>query len=348
MRLKILFILIIAFTTGAAGYVGLQRYLDSPLLISNEGYVLEVPPGASFAAVARRLVDDRVAHFAPAMTVHARLTGDARRIQAGEYLLTAGTTPRSLLADLVAGRVLLHRLTIVEGWSLRDIVRVMGAEPALRSTLDSADPRQVARELGLPFDSAEGAFLPETYLFPRGTTDRELLLRAHRALQAELDRAWTDRAADTPVKSPYELLILASIVERETALPGERALIAGVFSRRLQRGMRLQTDPTVIYGLGERFDGNLRRRDLETDTPWNTYTRSGLPPTPIAVASRESLEAAARPGPGTALYFVATGDGDGSHRFSDTLEQHNAAVRQYLTSRRRQAGTGKRGGTDEQ
>lgn len=340
MRLKILLTLILLSGIGAVGYGGLQHYLDSPLPITNDGYVLQVPPGTSFSTVARRLADDGMAHPAPVLNAYARLTGDARRMRAGEYLFAAGTTPRSLLADLVAGRVLLHRLTLVEGWSLRDILRVTRAEPALRATLASTDPRRVARELGLPFDSAEGAFLPETYLFPRGTTDRELLLRAHEALQAELDRAWSDRAADSPLKSPYELLILASIVERETALAGERAQIAGVFSRRLQRGMRLQTDPTVIYGLGERFDGNLRRIDLETDTPWNTYTRSGLPPTPIAVASREALRAAARPGAGTALYFVATGDEDGSHRFSDTLEQHNAAVRQYLANRRRQAGAG--------
>lgn len=333
---RLLIIIAIVSAVAGGGYLLLERYLETPLAIAEEGHQLDIAPGTSFAAVTRRLVDEEVARLGPVLAAHARFTGDARRIKAGEYLLPAGTTPRTLLSQLVSGRVVLHRLTLVEGWTLRDILGALRAEPALRPTLTGNDPGEVAQELELPFDSAEGAFLPETYFFPRGTTDRELLLRAHDALKQQLDRAWTARTPDLPLQSPYELLILASIVERESALASERPLIAGVFVRRLRIGMRLQTDPTVIYGLGERFDGNLRRVDLETDTPWNTYTRGGLPPTPIAAASKEALDAAATPADGTALYFVATGKGDGSHRFSDNLSQHQAAVREYLVTLRRQ------------
>ncbi len=338
MLTRLLIYIVIILAVAGGGYLLMERYLDTPLAIAGEGYQLEIAPGTSFAALTRRLVDEEVAKFGPVLAAHARFTGDARRIKAGEYLLPAGTTPRTLLSQLVSGRVVLHRLTLVEGWTIKDILGALRAQPALQSTLTGTDPGEVARELALPYDSAEGAFLPETYLFPRGTTDRELLLRAHAALEQELDRAWSGRAPDLPLQSPYELLILASIVERESALASERPLIAGVFVRRLRIGMRLQTDPTVIYGLGERFDGNLRRVDLATDTPWNTYTRGGLPPTPIAAASKEALEAAANPADGTALYFVATGRGDGSHQFSDNLVQHQAAVRDYLAALRRQAG----------
>lgn len=337
MFYRFLITFIIFLSVAGGGYLLLGRYLDTPLAIAEEGYQLEIAPGTSFAAVTRRLVDEEVARLGPVLAAHARFSGDARRIKAGEYLLPAGTTPRTLLSQLVSGRVVLHRLTLIEGWTLKDILGALRAEPSLRATLTGKDPGEVARELELPFDSAEGAFLPETYLFPRGTSDRELLLRAHGALKQQLDRTWTGRAPDLPLQEPYELLILASIVERESALASERPLIAGVFVRRLRIGMRLQTDPTVIYGLGERFDGNLRRVDLETDTPWNTYTRGGLPPTPIAAASKEALEAAANPADGTALYFVATGKGDGSHQFSDNLGQHQAAVRKYLAELRRQA-----------
>jgi UPF0755 protein len=253
-------------------------------------------------------------------------------LKAGEYRLTPGLTPPSLLDLLESGRVVLHKVTLVEGWTVLDILRAIRAEPALTRTLSATSASDLAKELELPWQSAEGAFLPETYLFARGESDRELLTRAHDALRERLERAWEGRRAGLPLGNPYELLTLASIVERETALASERPLIAGVFIRRLRAGMRLQTDPTVIYGLGTRFDGNLTRLDLETDSPWNTYTRAGLPPTPIAAPSGAAIDASARPADGTALFFVATGKGDGSHRFSDTLSQHEAAVRDYLAA----------------
>ena len=332
MRRRILIALLLSAGLAAGTTAWVRDYLDRPLTISAPGYQLEIARGSSWAAVAHQVASDGVTPWAPVLLAYGRLSGQSGRIQAGEYLLPPGTTPRTLLAELSAGRVVQHKLTLVEGWSLKEILRAIAAEPALRQTLAVTDPAALSRELGLQLPSAEGAFLPETYLFARGTTDRDLLLRANAALNDRLARAWTARSPNLPLARSYELLILASIVERETALARERPLIAGVFVRRLQKGMRLQTDPTVIYGLGSRFDGNLTRLDLETDTPWNTYTRDGLPPTPIAAASGAAIDAAARPAEGTALFFVATGAGDGSHRFTNTLEEHQAAIRDYLAA----------------
>ncbi len=342
MRRRILIPLFIAtgLVAGSALWVG--NYLASPLTIPAEGYRLEIEPGTAWSSVARRLADDGITSFAPVLTAFGQLTGQSGRIQAGEYDLLPGLTPGTLLQELVSGRVVLHKLTLVEGWSVRDMLRAIGAEPALQKTLQASPAGDVAtalaHELGLPWQSAEGAFLPETYLFARGTTDREILSRAHKALNDRLNQAWVTRRPDLPLANPYELLILASIVERETALASERPLIAGVFIRRLQKGMRLQTDPTVIYGLGPRFDGNLTRVNLETDSPWNTYTRDGLPPTPIAAPSVASIQAASRPVDGKTLFFVASGNGDGSHRFTATLKDHEAAVRDYLAALNRRNG----------
>lgn len=322
----------------AGGRVTLRHYLATPLAVPAAGYHLDIPPGTTWATVTRNLGNDGIASAAPVLRVYGQLSGDAGRIQAGEYLLKPGVTPRALLKELVEGRVILHRWTLVEGWTVREILKSLRADTAVTHTLQAIDDnpktlmqtQALARELALPWPSAEGAFLPETYSFARGTTDRALLLRAHAALLEQLGQAWAGRAPGLPLASPYQLLILASIVERETGLASERPQIAGVFVRRLKLGMRLQTDPTVIYGLGDQFNGNLTRRHLETDAAWNTYTRAGLPPTPIAAPGAGSLAAAAHPADGTALFFVATGAGDGSHHFSDTLPEHEAAVRAYL------------------
>jgi UPF0755 protein len=222
----------------------------------------------------------------------------------------------------------LHQITIVEGWRFNELLAALRANPAVKpSTLDGP---AIMKALGEPDVHPEGQFFPDTYSFPRGTSDLELLRTAHLALRAHLDYAWRRRSAGVRVDSPYEALILASIIEKETALPAERRLISGVFQERLRRGMRLQTDPTVIYGMGTAFDGNLRRQDLDNDTPYNTYTRGGLPPTPIALPGAASIEAAVDPEITGAIYFVATGRPDGSHFFSATLEQHEQAVRDYL------------------
>ncbi|MEZ5566400.1 MAG: endolytic transglycosylase MltG [Gammaproteobacteria bacterium] len=331
-------VILVTLLVGASWW--LNGYLKAPLAIPDGGYHLEVPPGTTWGAVVRQLHADGIVSAVPVLTTYGKWTGQAGRIQAGEYQLAPGLTPLSLLQELVAGRVLLHKWTLVEGWTVRDVLRALRADDAILNTLTTVDAivpsleqaHALARELKLPWASAEGAFLPETYRFPRGTTDRDLLLRAHAALLEQLDRAWAGRRPDLPLAKPYDLVILASIIERETGLPRERPIIAGVFIRRLEKGMLLQTDPTVIYGLGERFDGNLTRRDLQTDAAWNTYTRPGLPPTPIAAPGVEALMAAAHPADGTALFFVATGAGDGSHRFSTTLREHQAAVRDYLAT----------------
>jgi len=337
MRRNILIACALVVCLAATGALLVRSYLNTPLSVPATGYRLDIPPGTALAKIARQLTDDGITRWPAVLRLYGRLTGQSGQIKAGEYQLLPGTTPVSLLGDLVSGRVILHKLTLVEGWSVVDVLRALGdAQPALERTLEGTGATDLARELGLPWSSAEGAFLPETYLFSRGTTDRELLLRAHAALIERLDQAWASRQPELPLANPYEALILASIVERETALASERPIIAGVFIRRLRLGMRLQTDPTVIYGLGSRFDGNLTRRHLETDSPWNTYTRAGLPPTPIALPGGAAIDAAVSPAAGTALYFVATGKGDGSHKFSDTLSQHEAAVRDYLTALRRQ------------
>jgi UPF0755 protein len=338
MRRRILIGLFLAAGLVVASALWVRNYLASPLSIPAEGYRLEIAPGTTWSAVTRRLARDGITAWGPLLRARGQLTGQAGRIQAGEYDLVPGVTPGLLLEQLVSGRVILHKFTLVEGWSVREILRAIREEPALEKTLRATQATELARELDLPWPSAEGAFLPETYFFARGTTDRALLSRAHAALNERLNQAWATRSPDLPLANAYELLILASIVERETALASERPLIAGVFIRRLNKGMRLQTDPTVIYGLGPGFDGNLTRANLEMDTPWNTYTRNGLPPTPIAAPSGAAIDAASRPADGSSLFFVASGQGDGSHRFTDTLEDHEAAIRGYLATLKQRDG----------
>jgi UPF0755 protein len=337
MRRSVLIAAALAVCLAAVAALLVRGYLNTPLAVPAVGYRLDIPPGTALADIGRQLGDDGITRWPALLRIYGRLTGQSAQIKAGEYQILPGTTPVSLLRNLVSGRVILHKLTLVEGWSIAEVLAALAdAQPALEQTLKVTGATDLARELGLPWSSAEGAFLPETYLYSRGTTDRDLLLRAHAALIERLDQAWESRQPDLPLASPYELLVLASIIERETALASERPLIAGVFVRRLRLGMRLQTDPTVIYGLGSSFDGNLTRRHLETDSPWNTYTRTGLPPTPIAMPGGAAIDAAASPAPGTALYFVATGKGDGGHKFSATLREHDAAVRDYLATLRRQ------------
>jgi len=304
------------------------RFLNSPMQIDEPQVFVEVPSGTPLYRLSESLAERGLLRHPRILAWYGRLTGDATRIHAGEYRLTPGTTPIALIEKLVSGQVYMHQLTIVEGWRFIDVLRVVRAHPAITAT--ELDGAALMAELGKPDVHPEGQFLPDTYTFPRGTRDVELLGWAHRALERKLDDAWARRTEAVALSTPYEALILASIIEKETALESERRAIAGVFMRRLKRGMRLQTDPTVIYGLGDSFDGDLRRGDLERDTPYNTYTRFGLPPTPIALASAASIEAAVDPEEGDALYFVATGLPDGSHYFSATLEEHNRAVSRYL------------------
>lgn len=313
---------------GAAAAALAWRTLHAPLAMPTEGAWLEVENGTSLRRVAAQLGDRGLLSHPWLLTAYARATGEATRIRAGEYQLSPDTTPLTLLAKLVSGQVYLHQLTIVEGWRFTELLHALRSNPAIAaSALDGPGIMAALGEAGV---HPEGQFFPETYSFAKGTTDLDVLRQAHQALRTRLDAAWQARPPATLLKSQYEALILASIIEKETALPAERRLIAGVFHERLRRNMRLQTDPTVIYGLGETFDGDLRRDDLERDTPYNTYTRGGLPPTPIALPGAGSLEAAVMPELSGAVYFVATGRGDGSHHFSATLEEHERAVRDYL------------------
>ena len=260
------------------------------------------------------------------------------RLRAGEYAIPKGSTAVAALDQIVRGDVVLHDLTIPEGWTFRQMLAAIHEHPAVSISLADADDAAIMKKLGHDGLHPEGRFFPDTYRFRRGTSDLELLSRSFDAMQGQLDEAWAARTPDTPLASADEALILASIIEKETSLDSERGQISGVFSRRLVKRMRLQADPTVIYGLGDSFDGDIRRADLRRDTPYNTYTRSGLPPTPIALPGRASLMAAVNPEPGNALYFMATGDGDGSHYFSATLEEHNKAVRRYLAKLRNKRG----------
>lgn len=318
----------VAVATVVGTVLWVQRELDTELDIPREGTRVEVASGTSVRRLAAELGDRGLLEVPWLLVAYARYTGDATRIQAGEYELVPGTTPRSLLAQFVAGQVLLHQLTIIEGSRFRDVLAAVRAHPAIStSTLDA---EEIMAAIGASGVHPEGQFFPDTYRFARGTSDVELLRQARGALQQRLENAWQRRQPDIQLKSDYEALILASIIEKETALASERRLISGVFHERLRRGMRLQTDPTVIYGLGEAFDGDLRRQDLERDTPYNTYTRGGLPPTPIALPGAAALDAAVDPQITDAVYFVATGIGDGSHRFSATLEEHEQAVQEYL------------------
>lgn len=325
-------LLVLAVAGVAAWYV--DRALDRPLAVPPEGASFEIRPGSALATVSDELAGRGLLADPSLFRWYGRLSGKAGDIHAGEYRIEPGATPRSLLEKFVSGDVRLYSFTIVEGWTFRELLQAMSVHPAIRPSLTFEDWPALLESLGAQRDHPEGLFLPETYRFPKHTTDRDLLRRAYELMRAALAEEWQARAPELPLSSPYEALILASIVEKETARADERARIAGVFVRRLEKGMRLQTDPTVIYGIGEQFDGNLTRRDLRTDTDYNTYTRGGLPPTPIALPGRAAIHAALNPDDGNALYFVATGLGDGSHKFSATKAEHDAAVREYLSRRR--------------
>ena len=323
---------------GVAIWLGWRQYerhwLNEPIAALVESRAFEVPQGVSLSAVAGELEKQGLMERSGTWLRYATGAGLATRIQAGEYRLVPGTTPAMLLAQFVSGDVVLHALTLPEGWTFRQGLAAIQSNPAIRAELRGLTDSELLARLGLQEQSPEGLFFPDTYRFPRGTSDREFLLQAHARLERELQSAWTGRAKDLPFATPYEALILASLVEKETAAADERPMIAGVFVNRLRKGMRLQTDPTVIYGMGEKFDGNLRRDDLLNDTPYNTYTRPGLPPTPIALPGRAALEAAVRPAATDSLYFVATGLGDGRHFFAQSLVAHNANVSRHLANLR--------------
>ncbi|SCZ58961.1 endolytic transglycosylase MltG [Thiohalomonas denitrificans] len=305
-----------------------QNFVEAPLNIEGEGTDIEVAPGTPFSILAARLEERGIISDDRLLVWLARFEGVAGDIKAGEYHVEPDTRPLQLLQQMVKGRVKQYSLTLVEGWTFAQVLDAIRGNPYLENTLADLDHEAIMERLGLAGEHPEGQFLSDSYRFPRGTRDVDFLRRAHRAMQSYLEAAWEKRDEDLPLQTPYEALILASIIEKETGVPEERPAIAGVFVRRLNRGMRLQTDPTIIYGLGEEFDGNLRRVHLrDSDNPYNTYRHSGLPPTPIAMPGREAIDAALHPADGKSLYFVSRGDG--SHVFSATLEEHNQAVIKY-------------------
>ena len=335
-RRSLLVVLTVAVLVAGAVVLYARNWLATPLPLGSAVTTVEVLPGQSLTAVTQDLAARGVLPHPRLLALYGRLTGADARLHAGEFAIAPGTTPAGLLQTFVSGAVVQHAVTIVEGWTFRDLRRALAAEPTLEHTLAGQADAAVMEALGEAGRHPEGLFFPDTYLYGKGARDIDLLRQARARMRQELDAAWAGRQADLPLGDAYDALILASIIERETAAADERGRIAGVFVSRLRLGMRLQTDPTIIYGLGPQFDGNLRRADLERDGPYNTYTRAGLPPTPIALPGRQSLLAAVQPDERGELYFVATGLGDGRHTFSKTLREHNEAVRQYLVRYRQQ------------
>jgi UPF0755 protein len=288
---------------------------------------LSIEPGTFPRGVAQAVKDAGVDVEPELLYAWFRLSGQGRQIKAGSYELERGITPRKLLAKLARGEESLRAVTLVEGWTFKQVRAVLAKEDALKPDTRALSDEAVMNLLGRAGQHPEGRFFPDTYTFAKGASDIAVLRRALRAMDKRLAAAWEQRSQQAAVKTPEEALILASIVEKETGKPADRTLVAAVFNNRLRVGMPLQTDPTVIYGMGASFDGNLRKRDLQTDTPWNTYTRGGLPPTPIAMPGKASLLAAVQPAKSNALYFVARGDG--SSHFSASLDEHNRAVNKY-------------------
>ena len=341
-RIVLVLFLLSALVAGAGAYwlwTGYQGFATAPLPGVEAGDNLMVERGDTLRSVVMRLRAQGIETGRDLeWRLLARQLGTGGHIQVGEYALEPGITPTQLLQHMRDGKVVRHHFTIVEGWNIRDLRAALGRATPLVQTLHEVDDAALMAMLGREGVHPEGRFLPETYAYDRGDSDVDLLKRAADDLDRALVAAWDARADDLPIHTPEEALVLASIVEKETGLAGERPEIAGVFTRRMRIGMRLQTDPTVIYGMGADYDGNIRRRDLTTDTPYNTYTRAGLTPTPIAMPSRDALMAAAQPAAGDALYFVAVGDGSGAHVFSSTLAEHNAAVREYVRRYRERHG----------
>lgn len=329
LYIKLLLLLLLSGLAALVIWSEYQRFLHQPVNLLEEDVIFTVRPGDNISKVSQRLYDSGISPVPSIyLEIYARVLGTSSMIKAGEYRILPDTTLPELLQLFISGRVVQYSLTIVEGMTAQQLFDKIKEHPEIQLTLAELTNDTVRAALSIENSLAEGWFLPETYHFPANTTDVQFLRRAYQKMQDELDRAWQNMTEDLPYKSAYEVLIMASIIEKESAIPQERPEIAGVFVRRLAKGMRLQTDPTVIYGMGENYAGNIRKKDLQTDTPYNTYTRFGLPPTPICLPSKESIAAAMRPAEGTSLYFVAGAD-NGGHVFSDTLEQHNRAVRNY-------------------
>jgi UPF0755 protein len=321
-------LLVTALLAALAFAAALGFWVTKPIGLASETLELQLESGTSAKAVAQAVVQAGAQVNPTLLYAWFRLSGKSRQIKAGSYEFEAGVTPWQLLDDLSAGRESLRRLTLVEGWTFKQVRQALAKHEMLRHDTAALSDAQIMQALGRPGVHPEGRFFPDTYSFAKNSSELHVLQRAMLSMDKRLQNAWAQRSADTPLTSPDQALILASIVEKETGKPSDRGQIAGVFVNRLRMGMLLQTDPTVIYGMGDNYDGRIRKRDLQTDTPYNTYTRAGLPPTPIAMPSWAALQAATNPQSTQALYFVARGDG--SSQFSETLLEHNRAVNQYI------------------
>ena len=308
--------------TLVADYV---KFIDRPVDLGEKTLLYEITPGSSFRKVVAELHHQGIIENPYYWRLLARLQGKANKIKAGHYSLVGRMSPTELLDVFVNGKTVQYSLTLLEGWNYRQVLDAVSSHPEIKTTL--SEEEELMALLGQPGMNPEGWFYPDTYFFPKETTDVQFLARSHKLMGDRLQHEWATRVDGLPLKTPYEALILASIVEKETAVPDERAMIAAVFLSRLKKGMRLQTDPTVIYGMGDNYDGNIRSRDLRRDTPYNTYVHRGLTPTPIAMPSGAALRAVLNPAKTKALYFVAKGDG--SHHFSETYQEHRKAVIKY-------------------
>jgi len=333
-KLLVLLLTLFVLAAIALGLIAWKQHaaLEQPLAVTDEPLLLDVRPGDTPSGVFQRLKADGVLEDAFWLRLYWRLNLSGQSLHSGEYRLAPGMTARDMIGLWQRGEVVQYSLTLVEGWNFRQLRTALQNQPKLEQTLDGLSDADIMAKLDAPDLHPEGRFFPDTYRFTRGTSDLDLLRRAFTRLEQVLEEEWQQRAQGLPYKDAYQALIMASIIEKETGVPEERGEISGVFVRRLARGMLLQTDPTVIYGMGEAYRGRITRNDLRTPTPYNTYTNAGLPPTPIAMVGREAIRAALHPVDGSSLYFVARGDG--SHVFSDTLEQHNRAVREYQLKRR--------------
>ena len=321
-RVLVVLLLLAGVTAGGGVW-----WLNQPLGMESASVDVAIEPGTSARGVAQVVAQSGIQVSANLLYTWFRLSGESRQIKAGSYEVEQGATPRSLLRKLVRGEEALRAVTLVEGWNFRQVREALSRAEQLAPDSEGLSEVAIMEKLGRPGVHPEGRFFPDTYSYAKGSSDLKVMARALRAMDKKLQTVWAVRAADSPLKSADEALVLASIVEKETGRASDRPLVAAVFANRLRIGMMLQTDPSVIYGLGANFDGNLRKKDLQTDTPWNTYTRTGLPPTPIAMPGKDALLSAVAPAQTGALYFVARGDG--SSQFSASLEEHNRAVNKY-------------------
>jgi UPF0755 protein len=310
----------------------LLSFQHSTVAVAGEESIFMIKSGSNIKRIAEELTRQDYIEDPWLFILLAKLKGVETRVRAGEYHIVAGQSPDDLLETFTSGSSIQYSFTVIEGWTFRQMLEALAADPVIEHTLAGKTDAEIMALIGYPDQHPEGLFFPDTYRFPKGTTDVDFLRRAYQVMQNHLQREWDQRTEDLPLENSYEALILASIIEKETGAEYERPLIGGVFTERLKRNMRLQTDPTIIYGLGEDFDGDIRFRDLKKDTPYNTYLRAGLTPTPIALPGLDAIRAALQPAETEALYFVSKGDG--THHFSATLEEHNAAVRKYQLGKR--------------